>query len=73
MTLNLPGKIYVTLYGIIKCLVESVILYPHLTLSLPVTRICVNYSTVYNDTLVAKGLILIYSFIHNMYLFTIQL
>ena len=28
-----------------------------LTLSLPVTRICVNYSTVYNDTLVAKGLI----------------
>ena len=27
-----------------------------LTLSLPVTRICVNYSTVYNDTLVAKGL-----------------
>ena len=28
-----------------------------LTLSLPVTRICVNFSTVYNDTLVAKGLI----------------
>ena len=27
-----------------------------LTLSLPVTRICVNYSTVYNDMLVAKGL-----------------
>ena len=27
-----------------------------LTLSLPVTRICVNFSTVYNDTLVAKGL-----------------
>ena len=33
----------------------------YLTLSLPVTRICVNYSTVYNDTLVAKGLI------HNFY------
>ena len=31
--------------------------YSCLTLSLPVTRICVNYSTVYNDTLVAKGLI----------------
>ena len=29
----------------------------YLTLSLPVTRICVNFSTVYNDTLVAKGLI----------------
>ena len=29
-----------------------------LTLSLPVTRICVNYSTVYNDTLVAKGLMI---------------
>ena len=28
-----------------------------LTLSLPVRRICVNFSTVYNDTLVAKGLI----------------
>ena len=28
-----------------------------LTLSLSVTRICVNISTVYNDTLVAKGLI----------------
>ena len=28
-----------------------------LTLSLPVTRICVNFSTVCNDTLVAKGLI----------------
>ena len=27
-----------------------------LTLSLPVTRICVNFSTVYNDRLVAKGL-----------------
>ena len=27
-----------------------------LTLSLPVTHICVNFSTVYNDTLVAKGL-----------------
>ena len=27
-----------------------------LTLSLLVTRICVNYSNVYNDTLVAKGL-----------------
>ena len=27
-----------------------------LTLSLPVTRICVNFSTVYNDMLVAKGL-----------------
>ena len=27
-----------------------------LTLFLPVTRICVNFSTVYNDTLVAKGL-----------------
>ena len=27
-----------------------------LTLSLPLTRICVNISTVYNDTLVAKGL-----------------
>ena len=27
-----------------------------LTLSLPVTRICVNFSTVYNDTLVGKGL-----------------
>ena len=27
-----------------------------LTLSLPDTRICVNFSTVYNDTLVAKGL-----------------
>ena len=27
-----------------------------LTLSLPVTGICVNFSTVYNDTLVAKGL-----------------
>ena len=27
-----------------------------LTLSLPVMRICVIYSTVYNDTLVAKGL-----------------
>ena len=26
------------------------------TLSLPVTRICVNFSTVYNDTLVAKEL-----------------
>ena len=26
------------------------------TLSLPVTRICVNFSTVYNDTLVVKGL-----------------
>ena len=34
-----------------------------LTLSLPVTRICVNYSTVYNDTLVAKGLkILVFKF-----------
>ena len=31
-----------------------------LTLSLPVTRICVNFSTVYNDTLVAKGLTDIY-------------
>ena len=30
--------------------------YQLLTLLLPVTRICVNYSTVYNDTLVAKGL-----------------
>ena len=30
-----------------------------LTLSLPVTRICVNFSTVYNDTLVAKGLTVI--------------
>ena len=29
-----------------------------LTLSLPVTRICVNISIVYNDTLVAKGLIM---------------
>ena len=29
---------------------------PDLTLSLPVTHICVNFSTVYNDTLVAKGL-----------------
>ena len=28
----------------------------HLTLSLPDMRICVNFSTVYNDTLVAKGL-----------------
>ena len=28
------------------------------TLSLPVTRMCVNFSTVYNDTLVAKGLII---------------
>ena len=28
----------------------------NLTLSLPDTRICVNFSTVYNDTLVAKGL-----------------
>ena len=27
-----------------------------LTLSLPLTRICVNISTVYNDTLVGKGL-----------------
>ena len=27
-----------------------------LTLSLPVTRICVNFSTVFNDTLVVKGL-----------------
>ena len=27
-----------------------------LTLSLPVTRICVNFSTVYDNTLVAKGL-----------------
>ena len=27
-----------------------------LTLSLPVTRMCVNFSTVYNDMLVAKGL-----------------
>ena len=27
-----------------------------LTLSLPVTHICVNFSTVYNDMLVAKGL-----------------
>ena len=27
------------------------------TLSLPVTRICVNFSTVYNDMLIAKGLI----------------
>ena len=27
-----------------------------LTLWLPVTRICVNYSTFYNDMLVAKGL-----------------
>ena len=26
------------------------------TLSLPDTRTCVNFSTVYNDTLVAKGL-----------------
>ena len=29
-----------------------------LTLSLPLTRICVNISTVYNDTLVAKGLMI---------------
>ena len=28
-----------------------------LTLSLPVTHVCVNFSTVYNDMLVAKGLI----------------
>ena len=28
----------------------------YLTHSLPVTRICINYSTDYNDTLVAKGL-----------------
>ena len=27
-----------------------------INLSLPLTRICVNISTVYNDTLVAKGL-----------------
>ena len=27
-----------------------------LTISLPVTRTCVNFYTVYNDTLVAKGL-----------------
>ena len=32
----------------------------NLTLSLPVTRICVNFSTVFNDTLVAKGLRRIY-------------
>ena len=31
-----------------------------LTLLLPVTRICVNISTVYNGTLVAKGLIHVY-------------
>ena len=31
-----------------------------LTLSLPVMHICVNFSTVYNDTLVAKGLIELY-------------
>ena len=30
-----------------------------LNLSLPLTRICVNISTVYNDTLVAKGLMMI--------------
>ena len=30
-----------------------------LTPSLPVTRICVNFPTVYNETLVAKGLIII--------------
>ena len=30
------------------------------SLSLPVTRICVNFSTVYNDTLVAKGLKLLF-------------
>ena len=35
---------------------EKVFFLTALTLSLPVTRICVNYSTVYNDTLVAKGL-----------------
>ena len=28
----------------------------YLTLFLPVTRKCINFSTVYNDTLVAKGL-----------------
>ena len=28
-----------------------------LTISLPVMRICINFSIVYNDTLVAKGLI----------------
>ena len=32
------------------------IIQPYLNLSLPVTHICVNFPTVYNDTLVAKGL-----------------
>ena len=36
---------------------ETVLQISLLTLSLPVTRICVNFSTVYNDTLVTKGLV----------------
>ena len=43
-----------------------------LTLSLPLTQICVNISTVYNDTLVAKGLIII-TYFRNVYFFHTQL
>ena len=41
-----------------------------LTLSLPVMRICVNYSTVYNDTLVVKGLTVVHkiNFSHSIIL-----
>ena len=36
--------------------VASYSLWRKLTLSLPVTHICINFSTVYNDTLVVKGI-----------------
>ena len=44
--------------------------FDYLTLSLPVTRICVNFSTVYNDMLVAKGLNSEIQSIHNFTLHT---
>ena len=50
-------RVYRAFYSssMLDCIANS--LFFTLTLSLPGTRICVNFSTVYNDTLVAKGLI----------------
>ena len=49
--MNLKTKIVLVKLG-----GNSVCFQFYLTLLLPDTRICVNFSTVYNETLVAKGL-----------------